>query len=216
MMRIGPSIRRLFGPYERQVGEIYRSLYIDIDEFAHLVHRWIPVAARILEVGCGEGAVTERLVAAYPGSAITAIDITPRIGRLYAGPAEQVKFLPCTVQEISANEPGQYDLVVLSDVLHHVPTDSRQNLLAAIRTTLSRQGALAFKDWERNFSLIHFLSYASDRWITGDRISYMSRREMRELLISSFGDESLIAEARVEPRWNNLAILVRPFDSLSA
>ena len=40
---------------------------------------------RILEVGCGEGAVSERLAALYPNAEITAIDITPNVGRLYAG-----------------------------------------------------------------------------------------------------------------------------------
>lgn len=209
-MSIGPFIRRMFGPYERQVGEVYRSLYIDIDAFVELMRRWNPNAARILEVGCGEGAVTERLNFAYPDAKITAIDITPRVGRLYNGSPESVRFIRCTVQEIAAAESGQYDLVVLSDVLHHVPVEFRQELLDAIRAALTPRGTFVFKDWERNYSLIHWLSYASDRWLTGDRISYMTRKEMRERLVHSFGNAALVAEARVRPRWNNLAILVRP------
>lgn len=209
-MSIGPVIRRLFGPYERQIGEIYRSLYIDIDSFVDTITQWIPNASRILEVGCGEGSVTERIAAAYPGADITAIDITPRLGRLYKGSFDRVKFIRCTVQEIAETEPGQYDLAVLSDVLHHVPVELRQALLDAVRTALASRGALVFKDWERNLSLIHWLGYASDRWLTGDRISYMSRIEMRERLALSFGEAALVAEARVRPRWNNLAMLVRP------
>jgi SAM-dependent methyltransferase len=207
---IGPFIRRMFGPYEHQIGEIYRSLYIDIDAFVALVRQWNPKSTRILEVGCGEGAVTERLRAAYSDAKITAIDVTPRVGRLYDGAREGVRFIQCTVQEIAATEPGQYDLVVLSDVLHHVPVGLRQGLLDAIRAALTTRGSFVFKDWERNYSLIHWLSYASDRWLTGDRISYMTRDEMREYLAHSFGTATLVAEARVRPRWNNLAILIRP------
>jgi SAM-dependent methyltransferase len=208
-MSLGPFIRRLFGPYERGVGEAYRSLYIDIDAFVALMRRWNPSPTRILEVGCGEGSVTERLRSGYPEVAITAIDITPRLGRLYTGSRARVRFIRCTAQEIAATDREQYDLVVLSDVMHHVPVESRQGLIDAVRATLAPQGTLIFKDWERNSSLIHWMSYASDRWLTGDRISYMNRNEMRELLARSFGLEALVAEARVMPRWNNIALLVR-------
>ncbi len=208
-MGIGPFIRRMFGPYERRLGEVYRSLYIDIDALVELIRKWNPNAARILEVGCGEGAVTERLSAAYPDARITAIDITSRIGRLYTGSLERVRFVQCTVQRIAESESGQYDLVVLCDVLHHVPVEFRQELLDAIRATLAPRGDFVFKDWERNRSLIHWASYAADRWLTGDRISYMTQNEMRERLAHSFGESALVDETRIGPRWNNIAILVR-------
>ncbi len=114
------------------------------------------------------------------------------------------------MQEVAASEPGQYDLVVLCDVLHHVPIDLRQDLLDAIRMAMAPGGTLVFKDWQRNYAPIHWLCYASDRWLTGDRISYMTREEMRERLARSFGGAALIAEARVAPWWNNIATLVRP------
>jgi 2-polyprenyl-6-hydroxyphenyl methylase/3-demethylubiquinone-9 3-methyltransferase len=209
-MSVGSFVRGIFGPYERQIAEIYRSHFIDINAFVEIMIRWNPSASRILEVGCGEGAVTERLSAAYPNANITAVDITPRLGRLYRGRSDGVKFIQCGVQEIAAAEPGEYDLAVLSDVMHHVPIEFRRSLLDAIRISMAPAGTLIFKDWEKNFSLIHWLGYAADRWVTGDRISYMSRLEMREYLEHSFGKGALIAEARVAPRWNNLATLVRP------
>lgn len=200
----------MFGPYERQITEAYRSIYIDIDAFVELTRQWKPNATRILEVGCGEGAVTQRLNAAYPDAKITAIDITPRVGRLYLGAPGAVRFVCCSVQEIVAAESGQYDLVVLSDVMHHVPVESRQGLLDAVRTGLAPNGTFVFKDWRRNHTPIHWLCYASDRWLTGDRISYMTREEMRERLARAFGEGALVAEAGVAPWWNNIAMLVRP------
>jgi SAM-dependent methyltransferase len=212
-MKIGPLVRRMFGPYERRITELYRAIYIDIDAFVELVKQWNPTPNKILEVGCGEGAVTQRLRVAYPVAEITAIDITPRVGRLYQGPLNGVRFMRCAVQEIAATEPSQYDLIVLSDVLHHVPLDLRRGLLDAIRTALAPNGTLVFKDWQKNQAPIHWLCYASDRWLTGDRISYMTREEMRERLASGFGNHALVAEARIGPWWNNLAILVRLVDS---
>jgi 2-polyprenyl-3-methyl-5-hydroxy-6-metoxy-1,4-benzoquinol methylase len=209
-MKMGPFIRKMFGPYERGISEAYRSIYIDIDAFVELMRQWKPSANRILEVGCGEGAVTQRLNTIYPDAKITAIDITPRVGRLYRGLRDNVRFIRCGVQEIAATESGQYDLVVLSDVLHHVPRELRQELLDAIRTALAPKGTLVFKDWQRNRAPIHWLCYASDRWLTGDRISYMTRTEMRERLVLAFGEAALVAEARIAPWWNNIATLVRP------
>jgi len=57
-MRPGPLIRRLFGPYERGLTEAYRRIFVDLDDFAHHLRSWVPEAKKILEVGCGEGAMT--------------------------------------------------------------------------------------------------------------------------------------------------------------
>ena len=207
---IGPILRAMFGKHERRVTAAYRGLYLNIDELAAQIHQWVPAASRILEVGCGEGAVTERLAAAYPGAEITAIDVTPRLGRLYDGPRDRLRFVQCTVQEIAAREPGHYHLAVLCDVLHHVPLTGRQDLLRAIRRTLTFGGVFVFKEWERNTTLIHWLCHASDHWLTGDRVSYMTCGEIHEHLTRCFGDGALVGEVRLSPWRNNLAILVRP------
>ncbi len=209
-MSIGAIVRGLFGPYERQVSNAYRAFFFDIDSYVERLRQWKPSARRILEVGCGEGAVTEKLRAAWPGAAITAIDLTPRLGRLYGGPRERVRFVQCSVQQIAASEPGAYDLVVLGDVLHHVPMELRQGLLDAIRLALAPGGAMVLKEWERNYTPIYWLGYLSDRWLTGDRIAYMTREEARERLAGSFGRAALVAEARIAPWRNNFATLVQP------
>ena len=86
----------------------------------------------------------------------------------------------------------------------------RRPLLDTIKGLLAPDGRLAFKEWERNFTPIHWLGYLSDRWITGDRISYMSRNEILDRIAQSFGRDSVIAEQRVRPWRNNLSVLVRP------
>jgi hypothetical protein len=122
---IGGAIRRLFGPYERQISEGYRSIYVDVDAYAASLRAWVPNPCRILEVGCGDG-------------------------------------------------------------------------------------HLAFKEWERTSTPIHWLGYFSDRWITGDRISYMDGEEIRTRLRDVFGSDSIRAESRVRPWRNNISLLVRP------
>ena len=71
---------------------------------------WVPEPRRILEVGCGEGAMTERLTKAYPAATVTGTDITPRIGRLFRGDAAKVRFLRSRVEDVALNEPASVRL----------------------------------------------------------------------------------------------------------
>jgi 2-polyprenyl-6-hydroxyphenyl methylase/3-demethylubiquinone-9 3-methyltransferase len=147
---VGSVVRRMFGPYEHEISAAYRAIYLNLDALIERIRLWKPEAARILEIGCGEGAVTERLRIAYPDADITAIDITPRVGRLYRGSPDRVHFIQCSIQELVARELPPYDLVMLSDVLHHVPIDLRQGILDAVPATVAPQGRFIFKDWEKN------------------------------------------------------------------
>lgn len=208
-MAIGPVLRGLFGRHERTVALHYRSIFIDVLRLGALIGEWVPQAHQILEVGCGEGAITEQLAHLYPAADITAIDVTPSVGRLFSGNRDRVQFVEMTVQAVAAARPGQFDLVILSDVLHHVPIPMREQLLAAVHSALAPGGRLFFKDWERNLTPIHWLGYASDRWITGDRIRYLRKREAATLIGKIFGSNSIISEARVRPWNNNFAFLVQ-------
>ena len=208
-MSVGPVVRRMFGPYETNISHAWRSIFVSVDEFVRQIKTWAPGAKQILEVGCGEGAVTGALRVAFPEAEITGIDITSKVGRLFAGDSGSVRFLQCTVQELAAREAGQFDLAVICDVLHHVPSPARQDLLNAVQRTLTTAGNVVFKDWERSCSPIHWLCYTSDRWITGDRVQYMSRSEMFSLFELSFGRGAIQAETRISPWHNNVAALVR-------
>lgn len=208
-MPLGSFVRGLFGRHEAAISELYRNLFFDADEFVHTVKRWVPTATNILEVGCGEGAITQRLAKAYSNSSIVGIDITSRLGRLYGGRTDSVRFLETTVQDLAAMHPGHFDLIVLADVLHHVPDAIRQQLLDSIRLLMAPGGNFIFKEWERTRTPIYWLCYLSDRWLTGDRIRYMRRDELRQRISISFGRHAAVSEERIRPWQNNLATLVR-------
>lgn len=207
-MAIGPMVRRAFGPFERQVAEAWRALFFDLDDWITMAAGWAPGARRILELGCGEGYSTERLAAAFPDAEIMAVDIAPNIGRLYAGPADRVQFRIAYAEDLAAESAGRFDLIVLTDVLHHVPGPLRASLLGAARQLLAPGGVLAFKDWERRWSPIHALAYSADRWLTGDRIAYLTLDEARGLLAEVFGADALGPTRHIAPWAHNYAIRV--------
>ncbi len=207
-MALGSIVRRLFGRHETLISELWRRAFVDLDAFIAQVREWSPDPKLILEIGCGEGAGTTRMAHQYPDATIVAIDITDRLGRLYSGRAEGVSFQRTTVQDLAGQMEGKFDLIVMCDVLHHIPIELRPEILAATRQLLSPRGYFIFKEWERTGTPIHWASYAADRWLTGDRISYITRSEAVDLLAESFGPSAPRSKATIRPWRNNFAMLV--------
>jgi 2-polyprenyl-3-methyl-5-hydroxy-6-metoxy-1,4-benzoquinol methylase len=197
------------GPYERAITEAYRRLFVDLDDFVGRLQSWVPQPRRILEVGCGEGAMTERLARAYPDATVTEIDVTPRIGRLFRGDAARVRFFRRSLEDVARDEPASFDLVVLCDVVHHVPPLEREPLLSAVDHAMTAGGSLAVKDWIVSSSPIHWLCSMSDRYLTGDDVSSCTAARATALLTSAFGHDIIREEALVRPWSNNVAFLVR-------
>lgn len=212
-MAVGAAVRQLFGPYETQVGALYRSFFVDLSEQVGTVRRWVPDALQIAEIGCGEGAICEQLAAEYPTAQITGIDITPRVGRLFQGDRSRVSFAHMTAAELAATKAGQFDLVLICDVLHHVPYDQHITLLREARALLRPGGALVLKDWERILNLGHAACVFSDRVLTGDKVKFSKVAYFRSLLEAAFGPGVVTDEARVRPWPNNLLLLARPTPS---
>ena len=117
----GEHDAELFEGCERFFGPSYRSF---------LTQTWIPAmdgvearlreGARIADLGCGQGASTLLLAAAYPNCTVVGID--PHPGSLDAarkqaagqGVGDRVSFELGTAQDLQ----GRYDLVCLFDALH--------------------------------------------------------------------------------------------------
>lgn len=208
-MAVGAKVRAMFGPYEPVISTLWRSMFVDVDAWTRTIARWSPRPSRILEVGCGEGYSTARLAEMFPGVLIEAIDIADNLGRLYDGPPDAAIFRKVSAEKIAAETPCAYDLVVLSDVLHHVPNDQRLSLLDALRKLLSPGGTLALKDWHRSAIMpIHWAAHFSDRWLTGDRVQYLRRDEARALVASVFGPDAVSEEETIRPWKNNYAFRI--------
>lgn len=207
-MPLGPAIRALFGSYEPQIAAAYRAIYVDLDALGEQLLRWVPQASSILEIGCGEGAVTQRLAVLYPQARITGIDITPRLGRLYNGERGRIDFRQVSAETVAAEHPGSFDLVLLGDVLHHVPLAARRSLLSAARETLAPDGHFVFKEWLRSRTPIHWACTASDRYLTGDDVSYLSKTEAEDLIEQVFYPGAIRDEVQIRPWNNNIAWLI--------
>lgn len=98
---------------------------------------------QVLELGCGTGQVTERLLAA--GARVVAVDALPEMlegARRRAPDAEYV------VGDIFGDlPPGPFNAVVVSFVLHNLSADQRRALLSSAEGLLAPGGTVAVLDW---------------------------------------------------------------------
>ena len=206
-MPIGLAVRRLLGPLEASVGRLYRDRFFDVRSFADALRSWID-ARSILEIGCGDGLVTEELRRAFPGAEITGIDVRQRIGTLFRGDRAGVTFVSGDIASFARRNRSRFDLAVISDVLHHVAPQARPDLLRSAAAALCAGGGLGLKEWERRLNLPHLFAWLSDRFITGDRVRFETAESWRALAVAAL--EGIVErEVRFPPWRNNVGLFIR-------
>ena len=210
MASLGAVIRKALGRYERPVSNAYRGMFLNLEDLASHIRNWTD-ATRILEIGCGEGAMAELLTRDYSEAEFLGIDIIGHLGRMYEGRRQNVSFRQVEAQALAHEMPGYFDLVVLNDVLHHVPDPERDDILAAAGRLLSPEGILVFKDWVRRPTLIHAACYVADAYVGGDRsVRYMDHAEQVERLTRVFGPSCIRHTASIRPWTQNFAFGIKP------
>jgi 2-polyprenyl-6-hydroxyphenyl methylase/3-demethylubiquinone-9 3-methyltransferase len=200
-VRLGAAVRTRLGRWEIPAADAYRSIFINLEDAATLVSSVCP-AARILEIGCGDGSFGQRLLDRYPDAEYVGIDIAAAPGRLFRGDPSRAVFQSASSREFREQAPAPFDLVLLVDVLHHVPVALREDLLRDVQLLTRPGGHYVVKEWEPTRTLGHWAAWAADRFLTGDRIQHVSSTELKAQLGSLLGDP-LVIEARIPPRRNN-------------
>ena len=143
-----------------RVGRLHDALATELPD--------IPDGARVLEVGCGTGSVTRRLV--QRGARVTALDQSPEMLEQArrrcadvegAGSGPRPEWLERTAAEIDALPDAAFDVVVMSLCLSEMSRDERGYVLRAALHCL-RPGAWllaadevrASRPWQRSLHAV--------------------------------------------------------------
>lgn len=208
-MGIGVAVRKRLGKFEIPAATVYRSFFINLDDLAVLLASMFPGAGRILEVGCGDGLFASRLERQYPRATYVGLDIAADPGRLFAGNRDCFSFHSVPSRDYRQTAPEPFDLVLLVDVVHHVPDTERDELFADLRAMTAPGGHYVIKDWTPSRAPGHYAAFAADRFISGTPVWFLSADDIKLRLARLFPDDALAAEARVPPRRNNLMLAYR-------
>jgi ubiquinone/menaquinone biosynthesis C-methylase UbiE len=87
-----------------------------------LMAEWVPLdRTQVIELGCGAAALARALVARWPGSQVTALEVDERQhAKNLAQPADRITFVAAGAQAIPFGDAG-FDLALMLKSLHHVP-----------------------------------------------------------------------------------------------
>lgn len=118
---------------------------------------------RVLEIGCGTGALTEKLIAR--GARVTAVDQNPEMierarARLARAAPDTIAFVERTASEIDAFPHGSFHAVVASLCLSEMSQPERAFVLKCAVQALRPQGVIAIADEVRPSGLINRLLQA--------------------------------------------------------
>jgi len=189
---LGQTVRRLLGPrLTRRVGRWYRGIFVDLTKEAAALSAVIPPEAHVLDIGGGDGEPLNHLLAQRADLRVTTLDTGPVVGEwIEARFAGRVTRLPAMslADYISSGRPDP-DVLLIADVLHHIPESARTGFLGSIGELLERLPTLRIvvKDVEPG-SWRALLGFWSDRYITGDRnVSPISRECLARLFAEALG-----------------------------
>ena len=108
----------------------------------YVAERAVLRGARVLDVGCGGGILSEALAAA--GAQVTGIDLAPRVldvARLHLHESNlQVDYREIAVETLAQESPAAFDAITCMEMLEHVPDPG--SVIAACATLLKPGGRL--------------------------------------------------------------------------
>jgi hypothetical protein len=183
VLSLGTAVRKLLGRrLARIAGRRYRAIFVDLRNEAAVLTAAIPPNAHVLDIGGGDGEPLNHLLAMRPDLRVTTLDPREEVGQwIDARYSRQVTRLAhASLATYLADGRADPDVLLIADVLHHIPPDARGELLRSVRILLDRlpQLRIIVKDVEPGHWRAR-LGYWSDRYITGDRgVSPISSREV--------------------------------------
>jgi cyclopropane fatty-acyl-phospholipid synthase-like methyltransferase len=182
-MTPGQLVRRLLGPrFFPAVGNLYRALFVDLEKVADSFPP-MPPDGHLLEIGGGHGQMLNVVLARYPRITATRLDISDQVGdelRPEFRPRVEIR-AGTSIAQYAAGNPRRSDLIVLCDVVHHVPKAERGQFLRDLDLLVKPGVPLAVKDI-RPGSIRGWFAEASDRYVSGDRaVRFIPESEMQAL-----------------------------------
>ncbi len=106
---------------------------------------------RLLDVGCGHGALVALLAMGFPDRQVTGIDPDERKidwARRSIGRFPNVTLEALTVDTLAARRAPPFDSIFVADVLYLLPPDAWPPFLRACRSLLAPHGRLVLKEAE--------------------------------------------------------------------
>jgi ubiquinone/menaquinone biosynthesis C-methylase UbiE len=174
------------------------SFYIETTTRETLARLRLKPSDRLLDVGCGTGALLSRLSSSHPAAQLFGVDPVPEMlavarrgappaVRLAAGWAERLPF-----------ESGRFDVVVSCNVFHYIQEPTAA--LIEMNRVLRPGGQLVITDWCDDY-LICRLCDLYYRWFSPSHVKIYRKRECLRLLREAGHDDADVERYKISWLW---------------
>lgn len=140
---MGSKVSKYYDEFSKQqlnAGINHRHLSIQ----RHLEKIGMHPNSNVLEVGCGIGTVSELILRFLSNKGtLTAIDVSPK--SLEIAEKRLSKYHNITIKELdltSESLDNKYDIIVLPDVIEHIPLDKHKTLFQKLSENLEEDGSI--------------------------------------------------------------------------
>lgn len=162
---------------------------------------------KVLDLGCGTGNLSQRILSAYPDAGITCIDMAENMLKMATAKLEgagDVKFRLGDIRDFDYGE--KYDVIVASLVLHHIEKGDKPGFYRKLHNALSKKGVFfcidIFVSTNRHLQNLHmnkWKEFMKANGLPAAKINDMIRRHKKEDRPVTFEDElSIMRKAGFE------------------
>ncbi len=137
---------------------------------------------KILDLGCGTGNLSQKLLLAYPNARISCVDMAENMLKMAKAKlkgSRNVLFWQGDVRDLSCRE--KYDCIVSSMVLHHVEGREKPRLYRKLRNCLPKGGVFLCVDIFLS-SNRHLQELYMDKWKEFMRANGLPEKKVNNML----------------------------------
>lgn len=141
--------------YKGPILEWYTRIKVGLEHNYQLFHHLIPYKARITDIGCGYGMMSNMLHLLSSDREILGLDYDQEKIQVAQQGYLQSSKVRFEVADVSSYELPKSDVFILSDVLHYLTPEEQQNLLEHCLCQLSETGMLLVRDGDSDLQDRH-------------------------------------------------------------
>jgi tRNA (cmo5U34)-methyltransferase len=137
----------------------------------------------VVDLGCGTGNLSKKILSAYPRARITCIDMAEnmlKMARAKLKDNRNVTFWLGDARDFNCNK--KYDAIVASMVLHHVESSDKPRFYRKIHNSLSKDGVFfnidIFLSSSKNLQKLYM-----DKWKTFMKTNGLAVKKTNEMII---------------------------------
>jgi tRNA (cmo5U34)-methyltransferase len=130
MAEIRSNFSKKSKEYDAHVRKVIPRYEEMLDALISCIDRPYQSRFRAIDLGCGTGAVSERLMVAFPGTELTCLDMTEEmmnVAKQRLSAHENVRYVLSDLYQFEFD--GHYDVIISSLALHHIVTDQDKKMI---------------------------------------------------------------------------------------